>query len=57
MAEFYEKETTLKMHTAVETIKTTTAIFISILVGLLTVITAESALIQPSASDIMFTQP
>jgi type IV pilus assembly protein PilC len=54
MAEFYEKETTLKMQTAVETIKTTTAIVISILVGLLTVITAESALIQPSASDIMF---
>ena len=54
MAEFYEKETTLKMETAVESIKTATAIFISILVGLLTVITAESALIQPTASDIMF---
>lgn len=54
MAEFYEKETTLKMQTAVETIKTATAIFISILVGLLTIITAESALIQPTASDIMF---
>ena len=54
MADFYEKETNLKMATAVETIKTTTAIVISILVGLLTIITAETALIQPSASDIMF---
>ena len=54
MAEFYEKETNLKLETAIETIKTTVAIFISILVGLLTIITAESALIQPTASDIMF---
>ncbi len=56
MAEFYEKETTLKMQTAVETIKTAVAIVISIIVGLLTVITAETALIQPTASDIMFTR-
>ena len=56
MADFYEKETNLKMQTAVETIKTFTAIVISIIVGLLTVITAETALIQPSASDIMFTR-
>ncbi len=54
MAEFYEKETTLKLETTLETIKTTVAIIISILVGLLTVISAETALIQPSASDIMF---
>ncbi|MEZ4696882.1 MAG: type II secretion system F family protein [Rhodothermales bacterium] len=54
MADFYEKETTLKMQTAVETIKTATAIIISVIVGLLTIITAESALIQPTASDIMF---
>ncbi len=54
MADFYERETNLKMETAVETIKTVTAIVISILVGLLTIVTAESALIQPSASDIMF---
>lgn len=57
MADFYEKETNLKMQTAVETIKTGTAIIISILVGILTIITAESALIQPSASDIMFNTP
>ncbi len=54
MADFYEKETTLKMEQAVETIKTSVAIFISILVGILTVISAESALIRPSTSDIMF---
>jgi len=54
MADFYEKETTLKLETAVETIKTSTAIVISIFVGLLTVISAETALIQPSTADIMF---
>jgi type IV pilus assembly protein PilC len=54
MAEFYEKECTLKMQTAVESIKTGMAIFISLIVALLTVISAESALISPSASDIMF---
>ncbi|MDX1430690.1 MAG: type II secretion system F family protein, partial [Rhodothermales bacterium] len=54
MADFYEKECTLKMETAVETIKTSVAIVISIFVGILTVVSAESALIQPNASDIMF---
>lgn len=54
MAEFYEKETSLKLDQAVETIKTGVAIFISLLVAVLTVISAESALIQPSSSDIMF---
>lgn len=53
MADFYEKETTLKLLTTVETIKTATAIFISIIVLILTLISAESALIQPSAQDIM----
>jgi len=54
MAEFYEKECTLKLEQAVETIKTGVAILISLLVGVLTVISAESALIQPNSSDIMF---
>lgn len=54
MAEFYERETSLKMNQAVETIKTTVAIAISILVLVLTLISAESALIQPSSTDIMF---
>ncbi len=55
MAEFYEKETSLKLEQAVETIKTGVAIFISLIVAVLTVISAESALIQPTSSDIMFT--
>ena len=54
MAEFYEKETDLKLETAIETIKTATAIFIAILVALLTIISAESALISPTSTDIMF---
>lgn len=54
MAEFYEKETTLKLTQTVETIKTGVAIVISLMVALLTVISAESALIQPSNADIMF---
>jgi len=53
MAAFYENETTLKLTAATETIKTTVAIAISLIVLLLTVISAESALIQPSSSDIM----
>jgi type IV pilus assembly protein PilC len=54
MGEFYEKETTLKLETAVESIKTGVAIIISILVAALTIISAESALIQPNSSEIMF---
>jgi type IV pilus assembly protein PilC len=54
MAEFYEKETTLKLTQTVETIKTGVAIVISLMVALLTVISAESAFIQPSNADIMF---
>jgi type IV pilus assembly protein PilC len=54
MADFYQRETDLKLETAVETIKTATAIFISLIVALLTIISAESALIRPTATDIMF---
>lgn len=53
MADFYEKETTLKLQSAVETIKTGMALFISVLVALLTIISAETAFIQPNASDFM----
>jgi type IV pilus assembly protein PilC len=56
MADFYQKETDLKMEEAVETIKTGAAIYISFLVAVLTVISAESALISPTASDVMFTR-
>jgi type IV pilus assembly protein PilC len=54
MADFYQRECDLKLETAVETIKTATAIFISLIVAVLTIISAESALIRPQASDIMF---
>jgi type IV pilus assembly protein PilC len=54
MGEFYEKETTLKLETTVEGIKTATAVLISIMVAILTIVSAESALIQPTTSDIMF---
>ncbi|MDX1419678.1 MAG: type II secretion system F family protein [Rubricoccaceae bacterium] len=54
MADFYQHECDLKLETAVETIKTATAIFISFIVAILTIISAESALISPTASDVMF---
>jgi len=54
MGDFYEKETSLKLEATVEGIKTGTAIVISIMVAILTIVSAESALIQPSTSDIMF---
>lgn len=54
MADFYQREVDLKFEAVVETIKTITAIFISLLVLILTIISAESALISPTATDIMF---
>ena len=54
MGDFYEKETTLKLEATVEGIKTGTAVIISVMVAILTIVSAESALIQPSTSDIMF---
>jgi len=56
MADFYQREVDLKFEAVVETIKTMTAIFISLLVLILTILSAESALISPTASDIMFTR-
>ena len=54
MADFYQQECDLKLETAVETIKTGVAIYISLIVAFLTVISAESAFISPTTSDIMF---
>lgn len=54
MADFYQREVDLKFEALVETIKTMVAILISVMVLLLTVISAESALISPNASDVMF---
>jgi type IV pilus assembly protein PilC len=53
MADFYEKETTLKLQVTVESIKTSVAVVISVLVALLTVVSTETAFMMPSATDIM----
>ena len=53
MADFYQHEVDLKFETLVETIKTFIAIVISIMVLLLTVISAESAFITPNAGEVM----
>lgn len=53
MADYYEKETTLKLKTTIETIQTAVAIFITIAICFLTIISSEIALIQPSSTDMM----
>ena len=53
MADYYEKETGLKLEMAVQTIQTFVALFIGIMVAFLTVLSAETALIRPSSADFM----
>ncbi len=53
MADYYEKETGLKLKAAVEGIQTGVAIIITIAICFLTLISSELALISPSASDMM----
>jgi len=53
MADYYEKETSLKLKSSVETIQTAVAIIITIAIMFLTIISSEIALIQPSSTDIM----
>ena len=53
MADYYEKETTLKLRTSVETIQTAVAIIITLAIIFLTLLSSEIALIQPSSSDLM----
>ena len=53
MADYYEKETTLKLEVVLQTIQTIVSLFIGIIVALLTVLSAETALIRPEASDMM----
>ncbi|RMF55078.1 MAG: type II secretion system F family protein [Bacteroidetes bacterium] len=53
MADYYEKETTLKLRSAVETIQTVVAIIITIAIVFLTIISSEISLVQPSSNDIM----
>ena len=57
MADFYQREVDLKFEALVETIKTSVAIVISMLVLLLTIISAESALMTPSGSDFIYGAP
>jgi type IV pilus assembly protein PilC len=55
MADYYERETTLKLKMAVETIQTFVGLFIGLMVAFLTVLSAETAMIRPSSEDIMGT--
>ncbi len=53
MADYYEKETTLKLEVAIQSIQTVVSLFIGIMVAFLTVLSAETALIRPSAAEFM----
>ena len=53
MADYYEKETTMKLEVALQSIQTVVSLFIGIIVAFLTVLSAETALIRPGASDLM----
>ena len=53
MADYYERETTLKLKVAVETIQTFVGLFIGLMVAFLTVLSAETAMIRPSSNDLM----
>ena len=53
MADFYEQETTLKLKTTIEMIQTAVAVFITVAICALTLISSEIALISPSSTDMM----
>lgn len=53
MADYYEKETSLKLKSTVETIQTAVAIIITIAIIFLTLVSSEIALIQPSQEQLM----
>ncbi len=53
MADYYENETTLKLRATVEGIQTVVAIFITLAIMALTVISSEIALISPQATDFL----
>lgn len=53
MADYYEKETSLKLKTTVESIQTAVALIITIAIIMLTLVSSEIALIQPSSTDVM----
>jgi type IV pilus assembly protein PilC len=53
MADYYQKETELKLKSTVESIQTGVAIVITIAICFLTIISSEIALVQPSSQDMM----
>jgi type IV pilus assembly protein PilC len=53
MADYYAKETDLKLEMTLQGIQTFVSLFITTAIMALTVLTAEMAKIQPSASDMM----
>jgi type IV pilus assembly protein PilC len=53
MADFYAKETDLKLDMVLQSIQTGVSIFISMAIMLLTLLSAEMAKIQPSPADMM----
>jgi type IV pilus assembly protein PilC len=53
MADYYENETTLKLRATVEMIQTVVAVFITIAIMALTILSSEIALISPSSTDFM----
>ena len=53
MADYYEKETTMKLEVALQSIQTVVSLFIGVIVAGLTVLSAETALIRPGAQDLM----
>lgn len=53
MADYYERETSLRLEATVEGIQTAVAIVITIAICFLTLISSELALIQPSSTDMM----
>ncbi len=53
MADYYEKETSMRLETTVEGIQTAVAIIITIAICFLTIISSEISLIQPSSTDMM----
>lgn len=53
MADYYENETTMKLRSTVEIIQTVVAVFITLAIMVLTLISSEIAMIQPSSTDFM----
>jgi len=56
MADFYERETELKLKAAVESIQTAVALVIFVALTFLTLVSSETALVQPSSTDMMMSR-